>query len=296
VRKQFENIYHALFKNKTIQPPAQTDFIKKAFIDFAANHWGRGVVDSRLLRGRRGSGTERFMTQAAFARKIGVQPRTAAKMLKDRGIPSRRVECGAASRVLVDVHNLSIPRSSPGIVLRCRDAARELGVSPEVLKRLRQRGIYSVLHLSLTRPGFHLLDVQLFKQRILALVSSTRPPIGSKADGIFLGTILRNTHDSAATKAAVIGAILSKEIVALNDVDGSLSGLLLETNTCQRSLVDVRNASVGCGTKLQSVPTTLRYDANEVGGLAQGALQSASAPAALQTKEVTEFVKTEADV
>jgi hypothetical protein len=93
VRKQFENIYHALFKNKTIQPPEQTDFIKDAFVDFGANHWGRGVVDSRFLGSRRGSGAGRFMTQAAFARKIGVQPRTAAKILMDHGIPSRRLEC-----------------------------------------------------------------------------------------------------------------------------------------------------------------------------------------------------------
>jgi hypothetical protein len=148
VRKQFENIYHALFKNKTIQPLEQTDFIKDAFVDLGANHWGRGVVDSRFLGSRRGGGAGRFMTQAAFARKIGVQPRTAAKILMDHGIPSRRLECGAASRVLIDANDVSIPCSSPGIVLRYREAARQLGISLALLQDLRRRDIYGVQHLS----------------------------------------------------------------------------------------------------------------------------------------------------
>jgi hypothetical protein len=122
VRKQFEGIYHALFKNKTIQQPEQTAFVRRAFIDFAMDHWGRGVVDSRLLRGLRGPTKGRFITQAAFARRLGVQPRTAAKILE---------------------------------------------MSPEVLRSLRQQGTYGVQHLAPTRPGFHTLDVQLFKQRLL---------------------------------------------------------------------------------------------------------------------------------
>ncbi len=240
IRKQFENIYHALFKNKTIQPPEQTAFLREAFIDFAMDHWGRGVVDSRFLRGLRGGATGRFMTQAAFARKIGVQPRTAAKILKDRGIPSKRVKCGAAFRVLIDLRNVSLPCSSPGTILRCRDAARQLGISPEVLQILKHRGLYSVQHLSPARPGFHTLDVQLFKQGMLALAPSTGLPAISKADGISLGTVFRNPHDSPATKATVIGAILSKEIVVLSNVDGTIGGLLLEATSYQRCLVGAR--------------------------------------------------------
>jgi len=285
VRKQFENIYHALFKNKTIQPPEQTDFIKDAFVDFGANHWGRGVVDSRFLGSRRGSGAGRFMTQAAFARKIGVQPRTAAKILTDRGIPSRRLECGAASRVLIDANNVSIPCSSPGIVLRCREAARQLGMSPALLQDLRRRGIYGVQHLSPTRPGFHPLDVQRFQQRVLTLAQAPIPSTDCNSGGISLGSVFRNPHHSVATKATVVRAVLSKEIVVVNNVDGTLAGLQLEANTCQLTLLDAHKASPRENS--QPVAKALKSTANRIQGSAQNVIKTISAVVTSQTKEVT---------
>ena len=285
VRKQFQNIYHALFKNKTIQPPEQTDFIKDAFVDFGANHWGRGVVDSRFLGSRRGSGAGRFMTQAAFARKIGVQTRTAAKMLMDHGIPSRRLECGAASRVLIDANDVSIPCSSPGIVLRCREAARQLGISPALLQDLRRRGIYGAQHLSPTRPGFHPLDVQRFQQRMLTLAQAPIPSTGCNSGGISLGSVFRNPHHSVATKATVVRAVLSKEIVVLNNVDGTLAGLQLETNTCQQTLLDAHKASPRENS--QPVAKALKSTANRIQGSAQNVIKTISAVVTSQTKEVT---------
>ena len=54
VRKQFEPIYSALFKNRAINPREQTDFLRVAFLEFAENHWDRGYVDSKLLKQVRG--------------------------------------------------------------------------------------------------------------------------------------------------------------------------------------------------------------------------------------------------
>lgn len=241
VRKQFECIYHALFKNKTIQPPEQAAFLRRAFVDFAMDHWGKGAVDSRLLRGLRGAATGRFITQAAFARQIGVQPRTAAKLLRDRKIPSKRVDCQAASRILVDVRDISIPCSAPGTILRCREAARQLEMSPEVLQSLRRHGIFRVQHLSPTRPGFHTLDVQVFKQRLLGLGKSSGQSIDKEA-GISLGAILRTPHVSAETKAEAVGAILMKEIAVLSNIDGTIRGLTLQINAYQHFLKTVRSA------------------------------------------------------
>jgi hypothetical protein len=249
VRKQFENIYVALFKNKTIQPPEQTDFIKDAFVDFAANYWGRGVVDSRFLGKRSGCDAGRFMTRAAFARKIGVQPRTAAKILADRRIPSKRVECGAASRVLIDVEKVLIPCTSPGTVLRCREAARQLEMSPALLNCLRRRAIYGVQHLSPTRPGFHHLDVELFRQRILNLAQASDSSADFNVCGISFGSALRNPHYSVAAKVAIIEAILRKEIVVLNNANGTFAGLQLEASSCQQTIRDANNTS---GKELES--------------------------------------------
>ena len=67
VRKQFESIYCALFKNRAINPSQQTDFLRVAFLEFAENHWDRGYVDPKLLKQARGKVRSRFITQSEFA-------------------------------------------------------------------------------------------------------------------------------------------------------------------------------------------------------------------------------------
>jgi len=228
------------------------------------------------------------MTRAAFARKIGVQPRTAAKILTDRGIPSRRVECGAASRVLIDVKNVSIPCSSPGTVLRCREASRQLVISPALLQNLRQRGIYGVQHLSPTRPGFHPLDIQIFQQRILTLAHAT-----IDFSGISLGSVFRNPHHSVATKASVIDAILSKEIVVLNNTDGTLAGLQLKINTCLQALLGTANTSVR--EKSQFEAKTPKSNAEPIRCVTKSRVGTSEALTFSLSKETTlkAFAKTE---
>jgi hypothetical protein len=91
--------------------PKQTEFLRIAFLDFAMNHWGRGFVDHKIIRKLGGNVSKRYLTQTEFAAKIGVQQSTAARLLRNSGPAPKRVKCGAADRIVVDVDQVSIPRT-----------------------------------------------------------------------------------------------------------------------------------------------------------------------------------------
>jgi hypothetical protein len=152
VGKQFGSIYWGLFRNKAMGDSKQTEFLRVAFLDFAMNHWGRGFVDNKIIQRLGGVGPRRFLTQTEFAAKIGVQQRTAARLLRNSSLVSKRVRCGAVNRVVVDSDQVSIPRTWPGKIYRDREAAKRLGLSVSLLKALKSVGIYEVNHLLPTRP------------------------------------------------------------------------------------------------------------------------------------------------
>ena len=111
VCKQFGGIYWGLFRNKAMGDPKQTEFLRDAFLDFAMNHWGRGFVDHKIIQRMGGAGTKRFLSQTEFAVRIGVQQSTAARLLRNSNLASKRVKCGVADRVVVDCDQISVPRT-----------------------------------------------------------------------------------------------------------------------------------------------------------------------------------------
>lgn len=114
VGKQFGAIYWGLFRNKAMGDQKQTEFLRVAFLDFATNHWGRGFVDHKIIEKLGGAASKRFLTQTEFAARIGVQQSTVARLLRNSGLASTRVKCGAAGRFVVDSDQVSIPEPGPG--------------------------------------------------------------------------------------------------------------------------------------------------------------------------------------
>jgi transcriptional regulator with XRE-family HTH domain len=90
-----------------------------------------------LLKQVRGTVKSQFMTQTEFAAQVGINIRTASRLLKDQKMPSRRVQCGKSERILVDFRRDLIPRTSPGKTYWEREAAKRLGLSIGVLRALR---------------------------------------------------------------------------------------------------------------------------------------------------------------
>lgn len=210
VGKQFASIYTSLFKSEAIKPRAQTDFLKVAFLDFAMNHWGRGVVDHKLMQQLGAPVSKRYLTQTEFAARIGVEQSTVARLLKGPTVASRRVKSGRSERILVDSSQSPIPPTLPGKIFRKRETARQIGFSVSVLDALKRNGLYEVSHLLPTRAGFHELDIEGCRQKLMALAPRRSRSVDSEC--LTLRHIMRGPHDSLATKVSVLRAVSSGEI------------------------------------------------------------------------------------
>lgn len=208
VGKQFDGIYRSLTKNKAIVK-GQVGFLRAAFIDFVQNHWGLGFVDRKLSRSATGH-ESRYITLAEFARRVGVQPRTAARLLNSGTHASRRVPCGRSNRVIVDTVSDGAIVKSPGLILRTRDAARQLSLPVSVILELRRLGVFQVRNLPPEYPGWHERDVADF-ERSLTGVNATSGAAKS-TETIALSKFMNNRHLSPVLKAGLIRNLFLRAI------------------------------------------------------------------------------------
>jgi hypothetical protein len=292
VGKQFEGIYQALFRNTAIGPPENTDFLRIAFLDFAMNHWGRGFVDHKLIKKLGDVGPKRYLTQTEFAAQIGVQQSTAARLLKGSKLSSRRVKCGKADRILVDANQGAIPYTFPGKIYRKREAAKRLGISVSVLHALKEGSIYEVNHLLPTRAGFHELDLDAFRQRVLALVPDNRFCSIAGVESVTLNSVLCGHHDSTKTKVKLVRALLAKDIAVFGNADGTIGGLLLDRFGYRQFIVDARSGAAGNAKTPGEVARQLSCDPEAVAALVRlGLLQNGATPVGLRIADesVTAF-------
>jgi len=267
VRKQFESIYSALFKNRAINPRKQTDFLREAFLEFAENHWDRGYIDPKLLKQVRGKVRSRFVTRSEFAAQLGIHVLTANRLIEGQKIPSRRVQFGKSERILVDTGRNAIPRTCPGKIYMERDAAKRLGLSVGVLRALKNSGIFEFNHLLPTKGGYHELDIDAFTNRLLALAPPSRPARVNSSEYITVKTVIRGHHDSPETKVDVVRALLARSLAIVSNTDGTVAGLLMNRAEYDRFVTTVRSRAAGDTMPAYIVEKHLHCDASTVPGL-----------------------------
>jgi hypothetical protein len=283
VGKQFGGIYRALFRNKAMGDPKHTEFLRVAFLDFAMNHWGRGFVDHKIIQKLGGSRSKRFLTQTEFAAKIGIQQSTAARLLRNSTLPSKRVKCGASDRVIVDGDQVSIPRTWPGKIYRDREAAKYLGLSVSVLRALKRSGIYEVNHLLPTRGGFHTLDLKLFAENLLDLAGDHMSPSIRGEETVTLHSVLYGNRNSSEIKLAVVRALLSRNIAVLSNSEGTVGGLVIDRAGYQQIVADARSSTAGTTKNPVEVARLLSCSRDAIPGLVKlGALHARLTPTGLR--------------
>jgi hypothetical protein len=294
VRKQFEPIYGALFRNCAINPSRQTDFLREAFLEFAENHWDHGYVDPKLLKQARGKVTSRFITKSAFAAQFGIHVLTASRLLKEKKIPSRRVRCGKSERILVDLRSNVIPRACPGRIYRERDAAKLMGLSVAVLRALKNSGIFEFNHFLPSKGGYHQLDIDAFTRKLLALAPPAGLARGNLSDYITLKTVMRGHHNSPEAKMDLLRALLDRSLAVVGNTDGAIAGLLIDRAEYGRFATAARSRAARDRMPAYIVEKHLFCDASTVPGLVEmGLLDGHMSPAGLRiTNESVEVFKT----
>ena len=223
IRKQFANFYETLFENR---PGARehVEFLHDEFIAFGLQHWGKGIVDPRMLRDKAVLKNARFVSRSELARRHRLWAPTVRKMTVSGALAGITVPVQGIERAVVDAQNTPIP---PPItkILYVRQAAKRLGLTVRVLKCLRGQGLYVAAERRGYATSWFADEVEPFRARLLALapVASGRNRPGT----VTLNEVVRRSTLPVETRVGVVSALLNGSLKSVGRSGPSPAGILL---------------------------------------------------------------------
>jgi hypothetical protein len=261
---RFGSMYRALFQRSAGDPPQSTDFLGRAFLDFAMNQWGRGV-DARLLRRIQETMPKRIVTLNEFRELYDLGQEETRRILAMKNIATTRICVGQTDRVLIDLQKLHEPPKVPGKVLSLPYAAATIGISARTLSRLRASGHFEVKYIT-RRKGYHERDIEQFIERLLALnPNTTKKPL--PPDCFMLHHAMHRYQGVGERGASVIRALLSGELRVLGNVDGTVRGLFVSRAEFQQFAKNLRARWHGNARTASEVAKEIHCDTGCVPGL-----------------------------
>ena len=268
-RGELRGIYSSLFKQKWITPTEHADFLRTAFLEFMKNRQGTSFIDSKLMKRVRAAEPERFVSRAAFARRYGIDSRTATRFLEGEALPSRRFRWGSSERELVDIGAVRLPCTAPGRIYRVRRAAATIGISVNLLRSLRASGDFEVNHQPRMKAGFHELDVEAFIEKLKGLAPSVGAASVLPHKFVAFARVAHGPGCSVAVKATIVRAMLSGELPIVGNIDGTVSGLLLPHDECEHLANDARARASGDARTPSEAAQHLKCDSGSIPSLVE---------------------------
>ena len=223
MRKQFANFYETLFENR---PGARehVEFLHDEFIAFGLQHWGKGIVDPRMLRDKAVLKNARFVSRSELARRHRLWAPTVRKMTVSGALAGITVPVQGIERAVVDAQNTPIP---PPItkILDVRQAAKRLGLTVRVLKCLREQGIYKAAERRGYAHSWFADEAATFRARLLALTAASSDR--NRAGTVTLNEVVRRSTLPVATRVGVVSALLNGSLKSVGRSGPSPAGILL---------------------------------------------------------------------
>ena len=217
-RGKQSSLYFSLFKSDAIPEREQVEFIKRAFVEFAANHWGHGAVDKKLLKRYGTDNAERYITIGSLAKRLNIHPKTAKSFVAGGTVSHRKVEMSGIKRIVIDSHELKINPLLSGKFLTARKAAADIGMPVALLRALRDSGDYEAKSYpgNTERRGFHEVEVQGFIEHIRNLACVTKN-FGNNEECMTVRSALHELRHSVEAQVHFIQKILKSRIRLFGD-------------------------------------------------------------------------------
>lgn len=239
----YRRLYRKFFKNRELARGKDAQFLRDGFLAFATcTRIDRDVRQLFLKSLPKSRFVRSFTTAREIAANTGVQPTTALRYLEQHP-DSICIATRHTRRFLLDRGQLAITRTAPGTILRTREASKYLGIPTPVLTELRRRGIFKVAHHFPTKPGYHESDLELFRDQLLSIRQKSCEQRRATIDLVPLTNVLKNAHDTVATKSQVMKAILSGKIQAFGCEEGNNPGLFLDRHAYKSHVQTLRETS-----------------------------------------------------
>ena len=222
IRELYSPIYSSFLKRRETEKPDKFDFMRRAFLEFVSNQVEGTVVDIRVMRSFGFDVERRFVTRAELSRRLDIDPRSVA-----RSIPSdaTAIESGK-KRMAIDLRRFNPLPSSSSVIMRIREAAREIGLPVEVLRALKASGEFEIHHQLVNMPGFRDVDIRRFQVKFVDL-PSIDPASEYDAGSISVRRALGQSCRSVEQRVALIRALLQCDIRILGRTTGPVGDLII---------------------------------------------------------------------
>ena len=224
MRKQFADFYQTLFKNRPAMRE-HVEFLREEFIAFGLQHWGKGIIDPRMLRDKTVLKNARFVSRSELARRHRLWAPTVRKMTESGALAGITVPMKGIERAVIDAQSTSIPAPITKI-LGIRQAAKRLGLTVRVLKRLREQGIYKAADRRGYAHSWFADEAATFRARLLALAPVS--PGRSRSGTVTLNEVMRRSTLPVETRVAVVAALLNRALKPVGRSGPSPASILLK--------------------------------------------------------------------
>jgi len=240
LRKQFAGFYEAMFKSRTFS--AHISFLQDEFVRFGQLHWGKAVVDRKLLRGRSVKSEKRFLLKSEVAQQFRIWKPMMDRMIADGELVTRRIKTARHVRVIVDLEKSRLPHASSG-TLSARQAASRLGLPVSVLEQLRRKGVVATLRRRGRVNAWHVDDIEACLARLATLPIVMAP---DSEDGVVaVGDLMRLKLRDSAAKADIVAAALDGRLVVRRLQSENAGGILLDRAQVESFLLAARQLRGG---------------------------------------------------
>ncbi|WP_207064007.1 hypothetical protein [Motiliproteus sp. SC1-56] len=247
LRAQNAQVYTSLSKGDF--PQGSIDFLLKEICA-----WGGGRSPARLHPRQRQQldAPPKYLGVTEAAKQIGVQVPTVKSLIRLGIVAGQQAPDGRTW--LIDASGGLPKKEAHCDSLSAREAAAWLGLPQSVLEALRRQRVYQTWLIPARSSSFSVRDLVSFRDRLKDRIR----PIGEAPSGArSLKLVMRGKHGDPSVRAAVVGAVLSGELVAYGVPAAPVNQMvvasdavtaLIETHKCGRERLTEHDAAkmIGC--------------------------------------------------
>lgn len=231
LQRQFHSFYTSMFKSGL--PSNETAFLKKAFVSFGNERWKKkAFIDIRLANSANES--RNVVGIAGLAKYLRVMPPTVMSYVKKGLIQGQTLTSGKRTRRIFDLSKDVPFKPAEGRYYKSREAALFLGISHNLLRTLRQTGLYKVVRLGWGIDGYSELDLIEFRDRLLKAVG--QDCTFNATAHITLGQIFRKKRLTMGLSVRLISELLDGTLNPCGQIGSQIKDIFLLKTDLEMSI------------------------------------------------------------
>jgi hypothetical protein len=172
-----------------------------------------------------------------MGRRLGISGHLVRRLILDGKVAFSKLRGSSnrSERIVIDTKGAEILQPSNGVVHSRRSAALLTGIPGPVLSALALTGDLEIKHsVTPLSTGFHEADIREFVTKFFALVPNRKVRVRRPSASVLLGKLMSSRFATSRSKAKIIRAVLGRRIEVLGSTDGSLRGIQISSEQCEK--------------------------------------------------------------